>query len=126
MHMSLRTTLFLFAVFTSLFAIPTAGLYAAEPTKLILGTATKGGGFQLFGKHLIEVINETSTGIRLEEQATKGSKQNLPFLETGKIDVGLVEGNAARQALEDGHTLWRQPLPLMPATTPPRCRGCPC
>jgi hypothetical protein len=31
---------------------------------------------------------------------TRGSKQNLPYLEAGKIDIGLVEGNAARQALD--------------------------
>lgn len=70
------------------------------PTRVVLGTATKGGGFQLFGQHLAEVINLTDSSLRIEELATKGSKQNLPFLETGKITIGLVEGNAARQALD--------------------------
>ena len=69
-------------------------------TKVVLGTATKGGGFQLFGQNLAEVINATGAGIHVEAIATKGSKQNLPFLETGKIDIGLVEGNAARKALD--------------------------
>lgn len=69
-------------------------------TKVILGTATKGGGFQLFGQHLAEVINATDSSLQVEAIATKGSKQNLPFLEQGKIDMGLVEGNAARQALD--------------------------
>jgi TRAP transporter TAXI family solute receptor len=36
----------------------------------------------------------------VEAIATKGSKQNLPYLEEGKIDIGLVEGNAARKALD--------------------------
>lgn len=70
------------------------------PTEVVLGTATKGGGFQLFGQALAEVINVTDPGLRVEDQATKGSRQNLSFLEQGKIDIGLVEGNAARQALE--------------------------
>ncbi len=69
-------------------------------TKVVLGTATKGGGFQLFGQNLAEVINATEPTLQIEAIATRGSKQNLPFLEEGKIDIGLVEGNAARQALD--------------------------
>lgn len=72
-----------------------AAVTASETDKLVLGTATKGGGFQLFGQHLLEVINANDASLRLEELPTKGSAQNLPFLEEGKIDVGLVEGNAA-------------------------------
>jgi len=67
---------------------------------VVLGTATKGGGFQLFGENLAAVINTTDNSLQVEAIATRGSKQNLPYLEAGKIDIGLVEGNAARQALE--------------------------
>lgn len=79
-----------------------SGVVLAEstPTKVVLGTATKGGGFQLFGSHLAEVINSVDSSLVVEAMATKGSKQNLPFLEQGKIDIGQVEGNAARQALD--------------------------
>jgi len=69
-------------------------------TKVILGTATKGGGFQLFGQNLAEVMNTTETSLQVDHIATKGSKQNLTLLEQNKIDIGLVEGNAARQALD--------------------------
>jgi len=69
-------------------------------TRVILGTATKGGGFQLFGQNLAEVINATDTSLHVDAISTKGSKQNLPFLESSKIDIGLVEGNAARKALD--------------------------
>ncbi len=75
-------------------------LAEGAPTKVVLGTATKGGGFQLFGSHLAEVINSVDSSLVVEAIATKGSKQNLPFLEQGKIDIGQVEGNAARQALD--------------------------
>ncbi|UCE89303.1 MAG: TAXI family TRAP transporter solute-binding subunit [Pseudomonadota bacterium] len=83
-------------------AAPWSVLLAAgnAPTKVVLGTATKGGGFQLFGQNLAEVISATDASLQVEAIATRGSKQNLPFLEEGKIDIGLVEGNAARQALE--------------------------
>jgi len=73
-----------------------------HPTQVVLGTATPGGGFQLFGQHLAEVINELESSLRVEAIATRGSVQNLDLLKTSKIDVGLVEGNAARQALEGG------------------------
>jgi len=72
----------------------------STPTKVTLGTATKGGGFQLFGQNLAEVINAADPTLQIEAIATRGSKQNLLFLEEGKIDIGLVEGNAARQALD--------------------------
>ena len=69
-------------------------------TKVVLGTATQGGGFQLFGQNLAEVINAQDSSLQVEAIATKGSRQNLSLLEEGKIDIGLVEGNAARVALE--------------------------
>ncbi len=71
-----------------------------EPTTIVLGTATAGGGFQLFGRHLAEAINLADPSIRVDAIATRGSRQNLDLLEQGEIDIGLVEGNAARQALE--------------------------
>lgn len=84
-----------------IFCLPwSPGAWADAPTKVVLGTATKGGGFQLFGQNLAEVINATDPSLQVEAIATRGSKQNLPFLEEGKIDIGLVEGNAARQALD--------------------------
>lgn len=69
-------------------------------TRVVLGTATQGGGFQLFGQNLAEVINAQDNSLQVEAIATKGSRQNLSLLEEGKIDIGLVEGNAARVALE--------------------------
>ena len=73
---------------------------AAEPTSVSWATATKGGGFQLFGQNLAEVINATDDRIQVNVIATKGSRQNLELLEAGEVDVGQVEGNAARLALD--------------------------
>jgi len=77
--------------------------------RLILGTATQGGGFQLFGRALADAINRGDSGLQIEAIATHGSRQNLALLERGEIDLGLVEGNAAHQAL-DG--IGRPPLAL--------------
>lgn len=79
---------------------------AAEPAPddlglhLVLGTATEGGGFQLFGRHLAEALQATDPELRVEAIATRGSRHNLALLEEGRVDLGLVEGNAARRALE--------------------------
>ena len=102
MHHSPRTLvvgIIVSFIFPSLFP-GAAAVAERNPTQVVLGTATKGGGFQLFGQNLAEVINTTDRSLKVEEMPTKGSKQNVPFLEEGKIDVGQVEGNAARQALE--------------------------
>ncbi|MDX1764524.1 MAG: hypothetical protein R3231_09410, partial [bacterium] len=55
---------------------------------LSLGTATKGGGFELFGRHVAQVINAQDPTLRVETIATGGSRQNLKFLEGGRIDLG--------------------------------------
>ena len=86
--------------FLTLLLLSHASASGGTPTKILLGTATKGGGFQLFGQHLVEVLNVTDSSLLVEELATKGSTQNLSFLEEGRIDIGLVEGNAAREALD--------------------------
>lgn len=73
---------------------------AAEAIDIRWATATKGGGFQLFGQNVAEVINATDSTLSVEALATKGSRQNLKLLEAGEVDVGQVEGNAARIAMD--------------------------
>ncbi len=91
---------------TTIFVIPflllfhAASLAGPDVQTIELGTATKGGGFELFGKTLALVVNSTASPVKLEPISTKGSKQNLKYLAQGNIVLGLVEGNAARQALE--------------------------
>ena len=82
----------------ALLALPAA--FADEPEQIRWATATEGGGFQLFGKQLAEVINATDSRIHVDVLATKGSRQNLELLESGDVHAGQVEGNAARLALD--------------------------
>ncbi|MCB1800117.1 MAG: TAXI family TRAP transporter solute-binding subunit [Gammaproteobacteria bacterium] len=72
----------------------------ADPTPLRWATATKGGGFQLYGSQLAAVINQTDDRLAIELLDTRGSNHNLTLLEAGEVDVGQVEGNAARIALD--------------------------
>lgn len=71
-----------------------------EGTRVSWATATKGGGFQLFGATIADVINTVDERLDVETLATRGSRQNLQLLEAGSVDVGQVEGNAARVALD--------------------------
>ena len=68
--------------------------------KIELSTATRGGGFQLFGKNLAQTIRETNPRLQVKAIPSRGSRQNLKWLESGRVMMGLVEGNAARPALE--------------------------
>ena len=52
-----------------------------QQTKIILGTATPGGGFPVYGAAVVEVVNAADASLLLQPQNTKGSTENLPLLE---------------------------------------------
>jgi TRAP transporter TAXI family solute receptor len=66
---------------------------------LILGTATPGGGFPVNGEAYAEALNAQEPRLRIETRNTKGSTENVPLLEAGKLDLGLVAGELASAAL---------------------------
>ena len=66
---------------------------------LVLGTATPGGGFPLYGAAYSEALNAQEPRLRIETRNTTGSTENVPLLEAGKIDLGLVAGELATEAL---------------------------
>jgi uncharacterized protein len=72
---------------------------AADKVVVSLGTATPGGGFPVYGQAFADTINETDTTLEVKPQNTKGSTENVPLLEAGTIDLGLVQGEAAMEAL---------------------------
>jgi len=74
---------------------------------LILGTATPGGGFPLYGDAFAEMVNAQEPKIRVETRNTKGSTENVPLLEAGKLDLALVAGEIASAALAKPGTALR-------------------
>ena len=66
---------------------------------LMLGTATPGGGFPLFGDAFAEMVNAQEPALRIQTRNTKGSSENVPLLEAGKLDLGLAAGEVANPAL---------------------------
>lgn len=73
---------------------------ADHATRVSWATATPGGGFQLFGQNMVDLINASDNRLDVTAIATRGSRENLELLESGKVDVGQVEGNAARIVLD--------------------------
>jgi TRAP transporter TAXI family solute receptor len=66
---------------------------------LILGTATPGGGFPVFGDALAAMVNAQEPALRVEPRNTKGSAENVPLLEARQLDLALVAGELASAAL---------------------------
>lgn len=73
--------------------------HAQGKTVVLLGTATPGGGFPVYGDAFAKTINETDPSLSVEPRNTKGSTENIPLLEAGKLDIALVQGEAAFEAL---------------------------
>ena len=67
---------------------------------IILGTATPGGGFPLYGGAFAETVNTTDASLQVEPRNTKGSTENIPLLEAGALDIALVTGEPAYEAFE--------------------------
>jgi uncharacterized protein len=71
---------------------------AIQKTTISLGTATPGGGFPLYGDTFAEVMNSADSSLAIEPRNTKGSNENIPLLETGKLDIALVAGEPSYEA----------------------------
>jgi uncharacterized protein len=72
---------------------------AIQKTTISLGTATPGGGFPLYGNAFAEIMNAADTTLSIEPRNTKGSNENIPLLEAGDLDLGLVAGEPSYEAL---------------------------
>jgi uncharacterized protein len=71
-----------------------------QKTTLTLGTATPGGGFPLYGNNFAQVMNEADPALQIEPRNTKGSYENIPLLESGRLDLALVAGEPAYEAFK--------------------------
>src|SRR4051794_21425338 len=71
---------------------------AIPKTTISLGTATPGGGFPVYGDAFAQVINAADPTLSIEPRNTKGSNENIPMLEQGQLDLGLVAGEPSYEA----------------------------
>src|SRR6266478_2462067 len=101
--MGARSRFAAIAAAASLFLIAGAAMIAdtasaAQPDVVVLGTATPGGGFPLYGAALAATINEIDSSLAVTPRNTKGSTENVPLLEAGQLDIALVQGEVAYEA----------------------------
>jgi TRAP transporter TAXI family solute receptor len=73
--------------------------FALDKDVVILGTATPGGGFPVYGAAFAEVVNQNDLSLDVQPRNTKGSTENGPLLEAGKLDVALVQGEVVHELL---------------------------
>lgn len=75
------------------------GAEAADRTPVVLGTATPGGGFPVYGQAFAETVNAVDPTLEVQPRNTRGSADNVPMLEQGTLDIALVQGEAVYEAL---------------------------
>lgn len=98
-----------------------------EPARVVLATATPGGGFPAFGAAFADTIRRTDPTLVIEPRPSGGSVENLGLLQAGSVDLGLVQGEYAYPAfaVADGVTVLAPMYPtpglfVVPAASPIR------
>ena len=71
----------------------------ADKTVVLHGTATPGGGFPVYGDAYAATLNATDSTLSVQPTNTKGSTENVPLLEAGKLDTGQVTGEVFYEAI---------------------------
>ncbi len=77
--------------------------HAQAPLRLTLATATPGGGFPAYGAAFVAAIAAADPSILIEPRNTEGSLENVRLLREGRVDLGLVAGDTAMEALTAGN-----------------------
>jgi TRAP transporter TAXI family solute receptor len=75
------------------------GTARARSGAILLGTATPGGGFPVYGAALIAALKSVESDLEIEARGTTGSIENISLLGRGELDLGLVTGEVLHEAL---------------------------
>ena len=70
---------------------------AAQSGGVKFGTAAEGGGFIIYAGAFVDAIKWANPAIGIKPVPTRGSVENVPLLQEGKLDIGLVFGEVAQQ-----------------------------
>ena len=70
-----------------------------DKTTVLHGTATPGGGFPVYGDAFAATLNEVDATLAVTPTNTKGSTENVPMLEAGKLDTGQCTGEVLYEAI---------------------------
>ncbi|MHB2209869.1 TAXI family TRAP transporter solute-binding subunit [Methylobacterium sp. CM6257] len=105
-------------------------VWSAEATRVVLATATPGGGFPAFGEAFASAILAADPTIAIETRPSGGSAENIGLLRESRVDLALVQGEYAYPALSEpgGLTILAPMYPTpglfaVPAESPIRSVG---
>lgn len=70
--------------------------------RVILATATAGGGFPVYGTAFAAGLRSADPNLVIETRNSAGSLENVQLLARGEVDLGLVSGDTAMEALTAG------------------------
>ncbi|WP_147156321.1 TAXI family TRAP transporter solute-binding subunit [Reyranella soli] len=73
------------------------GELAAQSTGLKFGTGGEGGGFVVYAGAFVDAVKWANPSVGIKPVPTRGSVENVPMLQEGKLDIGLVFGEVAQQ-----------------------------
>ena len=74
-------------------------MVAQQKTKVVLGTATPGGGFPAYGWPYAEALNAADATLDIEPINTKGSGENVGRIDNGELDIALATGEVTYEAV---------------------------
>lgn len=78
-------------------ACAATGEGAAQSGGVKFGTSGEGGGFIIYAGAFVDAIKWANPSIGIKPVPTRGSVENVPLLQEGKLDIGLVFGEVAQQ-----------------------------
>lgn len=76
---------------------------------LRFGTGSEGGTYYAYGTALAPSLEE-DTGAAVEVTATTGSEGNLRLMQSGMLDLAIVQGDTLQRAIENGGGFLETPL----------------
>ena len=76
----------------------------AQPQGLVLGTASVGGTYKVYGEVVATLLTDKA-GLKVTVQQTQGPNQNVIMIEEGKIGLGMTTLGIALQAIR-GSAAW--------------------
>ena len=69
----------------------------AQQSGLKFGTAGEGGGFVVYASSFVDAVKWANPKIGIRPLPTRGSLENVPLLEAGAVDIGLVFGEMVEE-----------------------------
>lgn len=73
---------------------------ASAQTPFRFGTAAEGGSFMVYAVAFLDAMRTVDPSFEIRSVSTKGTAENVPKLEAGEIDIGMVAGEVAHELFE--------------------------